>query len=318
VIAAGGVIGQVAGGAFVSANLFGSTWRPIFLLNVPIGIALLVFAMRWLPTDRGEASRKFHPAGVVTLSGAVLAIVLPLVLGHEENWPLWCWLSLGGGGVLLAAFVAVERQVALRGGSPLVAGRVIRALAMIAGGTTILLIMVGFGGLLFALTLYLQSALHFRPFEAGLLYAPAAVGLTITSLTWQRLPARWHRGLLPVGLVGSALMYALLALTEKGGHRNVPLLIVEFFTLGLVVGLSYGPVIGLTLSKVPIADAADASGVLITMLQLGQVLGVALLGTLYLTLVTHHLPAHAVAITFLGVGAVTLAAAFAGIALTRN
>ena len=68
-IALGAVIGQVAGGALVSANLFGSTWRPIFLLNVPIGILLLVLALHWLPTDRGEASRKLDPAGVATLSG---------------------------------------------------------------------------------------------------------------------------------------------------------------------------------------------------------------------------------------------------------
>lgn len=318
VIAAGGIIGQVAGGAFVSANVLGSTWRPIFLLNVPIGIALLVLAVRWLPTDRGEADRKLDPAGVVTLSAAVLAIVLPLVLGHEENWPLWCWLSLGAGALLTTLFVAVERQVALRGGSPLVAGRVIRAPAMIAGGTTALLIMLGFGGFLFTLTLYLQGALHFRPFQAGLLYAPAAVGTTISSLNWQRLPAPWHRSVVATGLICSALMYGLLALTVLAGHRNVALLVLELFVLGLVFGLSYGPVIGLTLSKVPIADAADASGVLITMLQLGQVLGVALLGSLYLTLKVDQLPAHAVAVTFLGVGVTTLVGGFTSIALTRS
>ena len=318
VIAAGSVVGQVAGGGLVSADLFGSTWRAIFLLNVPIGIALLVLAVRWLPTGRGETSRKLDPAGVVTLSGAVLAIVAPLVLGHEENWPLWCWLSLGGGAALLAIFVAVERQVAARGGSPLVAGRVIRAPAMIAGGTTILLIMFGFGGFLFTLTLYLQDVLHFRPFEAGLLYAPTAVGVAITSLTWQRLPARWHRSVVPIGLVSSTLGYVLLALTDSGGHRHVLLVVVELFALGLGFGLSYGPVVGQTLSKVPLADSADASGVLITTLQLGQVLGVAVLGTLYLTLLPHHVPGHAVAITFLAAGGATLLATFASTALTRS
>ncbi len=95
-------------------------------------------------------------------------------------------------------------------------------------------------------------------------------------------------------------------------------MIIELFINGLAFGLSYGPVFGMTLSKVPVTDAADASGVLITMLQLGQVLGVALLGTLYLTLLTHHLPAHAVAITFLAVSTATLAAACAGIVLTRS
>lgn len=189
---------------------------------------------------------------------------------------------------------------------------------MVAGGTTTMLLMFGFGGFLFTLTLYLQDVLQLRPFEAGLLYAPTAVGVAVASLNWQRLPARWHRNLVPFGLVGSALGYALLALTESGGHRNVPLVILELFALGIGFGLSYGPVVGQTLSKVPIRDAADASGVLITALQLGQVIGVALLGTLYLTLLPHHVPGHAVAITFLAAGGASLIAALTSLPLTRS
>jgi len=189
---------------------------------------------------------------------------------------------------------------------------------MVAGGTTVLLLMLGFGGFLFTLTLYLQDVLHFRPLAAGVLYAPAAVGLAFASLNWQRLPARWHRSLVPLGLVGSAVGYALLAVTERGGHRNVPLVAVELLLLGLGFGLSYGPVIGQTLSRVAISDAADASGVLITTLQLGQVIGVALLGTLYLTLLPHHMPAHAVAITFLAASAASLLAALTSTPLIRR
>jgi MFS family permease len=318
VIALGAVVGQVAGGALVSADLFGSTWRPIFLLNVPIGIALLVCALRFLPADRGEAGRKLDPAGVVTLSGAVLAIVLPLVLGHQEDWPLWCWLSLGGGVLLLAVFLAVERRVGARGGSPLVAARVIRAPAMIAGGTTVLLTMLSFSGFLFTLTLYLQGSLHIHPFEAGLLFAPAALGTTITSLNWQRVPTRWQGALVPAGLVGSAATYLLLAPIEAGGHRHVALLLVDLFALGLFFGMSYSPVVGMTLRNVAVPDAADASGVLITLLQLGQVLGIATLGTLYLTLTGNHVPAHAAAITFLAVAGCALVAAVAGAVLVRK
>lgn len=318
VIALGAVIGQVAGGALVSANLFGSTWRSVFLLNVPIGIVLLVFALRWLPVDRGESARQLDPAGVTILSAAVLAVVLPLVLGHEESWPLWCWLSIGGGVILLAVFVAVERRVGQRGGSPLVAGRVIRAPGMISGGATVLLTMLGFGGFLFSLTLYLQGALHVRPLEAGLLFAPAALGTTITSLNWQRLPARWHSRIVPIGLVGCTVAYGLLAPIDYDGHRHIALLIIDFFAVGFFFGMSYSPVIGMTLRNVPVADAADASGVLITLLQLGQVLGVAILGTLYLTLAAHHPAAHAAAITVVAVAGCSLIAAGAGLALVRR
>jgi MFS family permease len=318
VVALGAVIGQVVGGALVSANLFGSGWRPIFLLNVPVGVALFALARRWLPADRGAPGRKLDPAGVVVLSAAVLAIVVPLVLGHEEEWPLWGWLLMAAGVALLGAFGLIERRVERSGGSPLVAGRVIRAPGLLAGGATVLLTMLAFSGFLFVLTLHLQGVLGLRPLAAGLLFAPAALGSTISSLNWQRLPSRLHGVIVPVGLLGSAVTYLLLAPILGGGHRNTGLLIPDLFVLGLFFGLAYSPVISLTLAKVPLADAADASGLLITLLQLGQVLGIAALGTFYLSLVGHQLPAHAAAWTFAAVAAVSVLAAVSGAILTRR
>jgi EmrB/QacA subfamily drug resistance transporter len=321
VIALGAVIGQVVGGALVSANLLGSGWRPIFLLNVPVGVALFVFARRLLPVDRGERSRQLDPAGVVILSSAVLALVLPLVLGHEEHWPLWGWLMLAAGVLLLVVFALVERRLERAGGSPLVAGRVIRVPGLAAGAVTVMLTMLAFSGFLFVLTLHLQTVLGVTPLIAGLLFAPAALGSTLSSLNWQRLPVRLHRGLVPLGLVGSAATYLLLAPIEGGGHRNTVGLIADLFVLGLCFGLSYSPVIGLTLARIPLADAADASGVLITLLQLGQVLGIAILGTVYLGLVDGHVgqhPAHAAAITFAAVAGVSLLAAVSGAVLVRR
>ena len=84
----------------------------MFLVNVPIGIGLLVIARRHLPGERGSASRQLDPAGVVLLSLSVLLLVVPLVLGHDEHWPVWGWVSLGASVVLFGAFVAVGPGVA--------------------------------------------------------------------------------------------------------------------------------------------------------------------------------------------------------------
>ncbi|HLY34731.1 MAG TPA: MFS transporter, partial [Jatrophihabitantaceae bacterium] len=111
VIACGAVVGQVLGGVVVSANLFGTGWRPVFLVNVPIGIVLWVLARRELPADRGEPGRGLDPAGVVTLSAAVLLFVVPLVLGHEEHWPAWGWACMAASVLMFATFVRVERAV---------------------------------------------------------------------------------------------------------------------------------------------------------------------------------------------------------------
>jgi MFS family permease len=317
VIALGAMVGQVAGGALVSADILGSGWRPIFLLNVPLGLALHVLAGRWLPIDRGESGRRLDPIGVLTLSGGVLAIVLPLVLGHEQDWPLWGWISLGVGAALLAVFALVERRVARRDGSPLISGRLMHTPGFVTGAATVLLTMLAFSGFLFTLTLNLQGALRDSAFVAGLLFVPSSTGTTITSLNWRRLPVAWHRIVVPLGLLGSAVTYLLLAPIEGGGQRNTGLLVADLFFLGLFFGVAYSPIISLTLANVPIADAADASGVLITMVQLGQVLGVATLGTLYLTVLPHHPAGHAAAIAFMATAGCALVAAASGAAMAR-
>lgn len=317
-IALGAVIGQVVGGAVVSADLFGSSWRPIFLLNVPIGAALITVAKRWLPADHSQVGRRLDMAGVLILSATVLAIVVPLVLGHQQHWPLWGWFTLAAGVALLVTFTAVERHVDRRGGSPLVSRRLIRTPGLVAGGVTVMLTMLGFGGFLLTLTLHLQGVLGIKPLVAGLLFAPAAIGSTISSLNWQRLPARLHRVIVPVGLLGLAVTYLLLAPIEGGGHRNTGLLIPDLLALGLFFGAAYSPIISLTLANVPRADAADASGVLVTLLQLGQVLGVATLGTLYLSLMGDPTPARAAAITFAAVAGSSVLASISGAVLIRR
>src|ERR1700743_3066399 len=110
VISGGAVLGQVIGGLLVSANLFGSSWRPVFLVNVPVGLLVLAFG-RWLPAPgtgggggrRGPAApgrpargteervRRLDLPGLAVLTPAVLALVLPLVLGHSLGWPAWGW-----------------------------------------------------------------------------------------------------------------------------------------------------------------------------------------------------------------------------------
>ena len=128
VLASGIVVGQVLGGILVTANLFGWSWRPVFLVNVPIGIVLYIAAIRSLPSVKPQntaATNKVDLAGVLTLSPTILALVVPLVLGHDEHWPLWGWVLLAATLPLLALFLAVERRVARRGESPILPGRIL-------------------------------------------------------------------------------------------------------------------------------------------------------------------------------------------------
>src|SRR5580698_5966936 len=199
VLAGGVVVGQIAGGLLVSANLLGSGWRPVFLVNVPVGAVLLLAGARMLPARRPSEGlgRGLDLGGLVTLSAAVLALVVPLVVGQSQHWPVWGWACLGGSAVLFAGFVAAERRVAARGGSPLVPGRVLRQPGVALGIAGLLAVMATFGGLFFALALHLQGGLGDSALRAGLTFGPSAAAFALVSLNWQRLPARVH-GTLPL------------------------------------------------------------------------------------------------------------------------
>ncbi|HEU5266919.1 MAG TPA: MFS transporter, partial [Jatrophihabitans sp.] len=320
VIACGAVVGQVLGGVIVSADLFGSGWRPVFLVNVPIGLALLVLAGRYLPAGRGEPGRELDPAGVTVLTGAVLLFVLPLVLGHEEGWPAWCWVSFAASAVALAGFVAVERRLARRGGSPLVSGRVLRAPGFALGAAALFFALINYGGYLFAMALHLQGGLHESAERAGLVFAPMAIGFAVTGLLWRRLPTRMHAPMVPAGLLLATVCYLVLAPILRGGASGGAAFEVDLLVVGLALGLAFSPMITLALAHVPLADAADASGVLVTVFQLGQLVGIATLGTTYLSLV--HAPgaaasAHALGVTLVALAASALVAAGFAVGLVR-
>jgi MFS family permease len=319
VIACGAVVGQVLGGVLVSADLFGTGWRPVFLVNVPIGLALL-FGTRRLPVDHGARERQLDPAGVVALSSSVLLLVVPLVLGHEEHWPAWGWVSLATSVAVFGLFVAIERRVAERGGSPLVSGRVLRAPGLVVGAAALFIAMINYGGFLFSIALHLQSGLGESPARAGLVFAPAAVGFALTGLTWRYLPVRVHGPMIPFGLVAAALGYLLLAPILRGGGTGGVVLGIDLLFIGLALGLAFSPMLTVALTYVPLPDAADASGVLVTVFQLGQVVGVAALGTIYLSLVHApgpHESAHALGVTLVVLAASALIAATCAAALVR-
>jgi MFS family permease len=320
VIAGGAVVGQVLGGVIVSADLFGTGWRPVFLVNVPIGVGLSLLAVRDLPADRGQRNRGLDPAGVVTLSAAVLLLVVPLVLGHEEHWPVWGWVSMAASVLAFGAFVAVERRLTARGGSPLVSARVLRAPGLLVGAAAMFIAMINYSGYLFTFALHLQGGLGESAQDAGLAFAPAAIGFAITGLTWQRMPARWHGPIIPLGLVGAAVGYLLLAPILHGGGKGNVVMEADLLLIGLALGLAFSPIINVALRHVPLSDAADASGVLVTVFQLGQVVGVATLGTLYLSLV--HRPgavssAHSLTTTLIVLAGSALVAGVFSLALLR-
>jgi Major Facilitator Superfamily len=305
------VTGLVLGGVVVTADLFGTGWRPVFAINVPIGIVLAAAVPRLVPpdetstgapaagappadraagappADRAAGAPAADRAGQLDLTGlgaaacAVLLIVLPLVLGPEEGWPAWGFGCIAAGAVLAAGFVLIERRVAARGGDPLLNLAVLRAPALPSGLVTLAATQIGYGGLLFAYTLHLQAGLGESALRAGLSYLPFAAAFGLAGYNWRRLPAAARRVLVPAGLAVTILAYLALA---AGLHAGITALTwTGLAAVGLGLGLMVSPLLTQSLTHVPAARAADASGLLTTTVQLGQLLGVAAIGSVYLS-----------------------------------
>ena len=178
-------------------------------------------------------------------------------------------------------FVLAERRVAARGGNPLLNLDVLRAPALPSGLAALALTQVAYGGLLFAFTLYLQLGLGQSALRAGLTYLPMAAAFGLAGFYWRRLPPRARRIVIPVGLTVSAVGYLGLAANLRGG---VPGQVWAWpAVVGAGLGLSVSPLLTQSLVHVPAARAADASGLLTTTVQLGQLLGVTVIGSVYLS-----------------------------------
>lgn len=284
-LASGAVVGQILGGVLVSANIFGASWRVVFLVNVPVGLVLACLVPRFVPADRVPTGQRLDLRGLFVLATAVLLVVVPLVLGREEGWPAWAWASMVAGLVGVAAFVAIERTVVRRGGNPLLNIRVFEAKGIRPAVAVLAIGMIGYGGFLFSLALHLQRGLGDSPLKAGLTFAPAAAMFGLVSFLWRRVPAAMFAWLPLAGLaVAGAGYVALAASLQAGGWW----LLLPLIVVGGGLAMAFAPAMSLALLNVPAREAPDASGLLTTVIQLAQVVGVAVFGSVFLSLAAHH------------------------------
>lgn len=296
VLAIGAAAGQIAGGVLVSADVFGWTWRPVFLVNVVVGIPLLVLGARLLPRDEprraavggpsgargGPSAEALDRGGLVLLAAAVALFTVPMVLGQELDWPVWGWAMLGGSVVAAVAFAMYEPSLARRGGVPLFPPRVVRAPGMPVAIVRSGLAMVLNGAFLFVMALHLQAGLGFGALRAGLTFVPTAVAFGIAGLTWQRLPERLRPALVPAGFVTTTVSFLAVGLAMRDGGEGGPGFYAGLIGVGAGLALAFSPNLTGALARVRPEDAPHASGLMTTTAQLGGLVGVATIGTLYL------------------------------------
>jgi EmrB/QacA subfamily drug resistance transporter len=275
-IAAGGAaFGLLLGG--VLTDLL--SWEWIFFVNVPIGLAAIAAAVRFVPESRDEtaAHRSFDVAGAFSVTAGLMVLVYAIVKAQEYGWGSGRTLGLIAGALaLLTAFVVIER----RSKAPLVRLDIFRKRALTAANIAMMFVAAGMFSMFFFASLYVQDVLGYSPLKAGLAFLPVTSGIVIGAGAAQGLIKRF--GPRAVGTAGLLLATAgMLVLTGLPVHGSyVSNLLVGLFPMSLGMGLTFVPVTLLATAGVSPEDSGLASGLINTSQQIGGALGLAVLSTL--------------------------------------
>ena len=280
------VFGQLGGGLIVAADLFGTGWRPVFLLNVPVGVVAIALALRALPDTRSDRPAAPDLVGTLLLGATVLALLVPLVEGRAQGWPLWGWVSLALSAPLGLGLLVAEGRIERAGRVPLLPPSLLRLDGIRRGLTIALPFFTGFGGFMFVYAELTQVVLGWSALKAGLAITPMAIGFLGVSLSTSRLVPRWGRSVITTGGAVQGVGLLVLASTVwAGGSTLTPAALAPGMLLtGIGGALVMSPLIGVVLADVPAHAAGVGSGLFSTLQQSALALGVAVYGTIFLEL----------------------------------
>jgi EmrB/QacA subfamily drug resistance transporter len=277
------ITGPLVGGLLIEADLFGLEWRPIFLVNLPIGIAALAVAARFLVESKAPRALRLDPVGVVVVTAGLLLLVYPLVQGRDLGWPPWTFLSMAAAVPVLAGFAVYERRKKALDGSPLVDPDLFRQRSFVPGLLLAGIFFMGIPAFFLTFSLWLQIGLGFSALHAGVTGAPFAVGSALASAASVRLVPTLGRRILSAGsLLLVAGMVALMWTVDRyGGAVTSWQLLPALLLSGLGLGSVVAPLVNVVLAGIKAQDAGAASGVLTTVQQIGGAVGVAVIGVVF-------------------------------------
>jgi EmrB/QacA subfamily drug resistance transporter len=275
------VSGQLLGGLLISADLFGTGWRPVFWINLPIGLITVVLAARLIPASRVSRRHPLDITGVAVLGAALLLLSFPLIQGREAGWPWWTWLSLAASIACFALFAATQRDAAARGRDPLIPLSLFSERSFSLGIALVLAVYALLTSYYLVLSVAMQEGLGLSPLGAGLVYTPAAVTFFVFGLVAARLAGHGRR-LLELGAIVLASGYAATAIVLLGGVRLSPGTIIPTLVLQSVGGgLLIAQLLNAVLARIDPKHTGAASGVLSTAQQVGGAIGVAAIGIVF-------------------------------------
>jgi len=287
VIGVSTALGPIIGGLIIEAFGEENGWRLVFGVNLPIGIVALVAAAILLPNGADVKAPKSAKSGIdviglVLLSAALIALLVPLIEGEDQGWPLWTFVTLAAGVLLVVAFAYWEIAYTQRGNSALVPPHLFSHPAFTGGTILALVYFAAFTSIFFVISLLWQSGLGHTALESGLVSIPFAIGSIIGSSQSNRLTARLGRNVLVTGVallsIGLIAVFVLL-LTVPGEDLTSWMLLLPLLAAGLGNGLFIAPNAQFIVATVDRSEAGGASGVIGVMQRIGSAVGIAVVGS---------------------------------------
>lgn len=277
------VAGPLIGGALVSADAFGLGWRSIFVINVPVGILLLITSIIFVPNSRSEKRVRLDLFGVILISSALFLIVFALIEGREVEWPIWIWLMIGAGPILISLFVWIQIRQEKTGLSPLIPPSLFKSRGYSAGAITSFAASASIGAFFLILALYLQIGLGFSAMDAGLATLPFSLGALVGSALAVPLVARVGKFLIAAGSIFQLAGYTWVTqvVLSAGDGLTGADLVGPMAVAGVGLTLMLVPLNDVALAETNVENAGAASGVLSTFQQVGSAVGVAVIGVVF-------------------------------------
>jgi EmrB/QacA subfamily drug resistance transporter len=265
-------LGPVVGGLLVDSI----GWRGIFWVNIPVGIAAITATALFVPESRAPRPRRPDPVGQALIIVMLGSLTYAIIEGPDLGWRTPAIVALFAvSAVALAVFVFYEAHRT----EPVLDPRFFRSVPFAGSVLTAIGAFAATGGFLFLATLYLQDARGLSPLYAGLHMLPMATVMAIGAIASSRILAR--RGVrLPMLTAGVGLAVGGVLLSRLTVSSSLFVLIVAFAIFGIGTGVINAPITYTAVSGMPVSQAGVASGIASTSRQIGQVLGVAITGSL--------------------------------------
>jgi EmrB/QacA subfamily drug resistance transporter len=280
------VAGPIIGGLLIGADFGGLDWRPIFLVNVPIGLLAVVLGWFIIPRPPGHPDLKNDYVGIALFGASIVALVYPVIEGRAYGWPAWAWSMMAAALVGMALFVLWERRMAANNQPQLLNYSLITNPQFLLGAGVLTVFSSGIPGFFMVISLLLQAGYGFTPLESGLTNTPFSVGVLVVSLIAGRFGQSYlrTRAAISAVLLTTGMVWLHFIIAGLGDTIDHWWFLPPLFIAGVGLGLGFSSLFQLVLSAIPPRDAGAGAGSLQAFQQVGGAVGVALIGQVFFSM----------------------------------